>query len=213
MSGMAPAPVTAVIPLKALPSAKMRLAPALSRERRRELAEEMFAHVLGTCLAAAAVAEVLVVAGDQESADLAALLGARAVVQHETGLNAALAHADELLAGARTTLVVAADLPLLNGEDLDVLCGAAPDGPAVVVAPTWDGGTGALLRRPGTVIPTAYGLGSAAAHQQLAARAGVTAVLVQRDGFSFDVDTAEQLEAAIDRGAPLHAWLDDAVRG
>ena len=64
-----------------------------------------------------------------------------------------------------------------------------------MVAPTRDGGTGGQLRRPASVIATAYGVGSARAHRRLAARAGLEATVLDVEGLALDVDTVEQLEA------------------
>jgi 2-phospho-L-lactate/phosphoenolpyruvate guanylyltransferase len=190
--------VTAVIPLKALDEAKGRLAPALAPARRRALAAAMFRHVAATCLAAPSVDAVLVVAGDVEGARLAEEAGTEALIPRRPGLHAALELADARLDGAPATLVVAADLPLLAVQDIEALCaaGAVRDPltrAAVVVAPTQDGGTGGLLRRPGDITGTAFGPGSAAAHQRMAAEAGVIATVVEREGFALDLDTAGQL--------------------
>jgi 2-phospho-L-lactate/phosphoenolpyruvate guanylyltransferase len=188
--------LVAVVPLKALADAKGRLAPELDPPRRRALTALMFTHVVTTCLETPSVAEVVVIAGDAEAAALAEASGARALVPPRPGLDAAMAFADAVLARHPATLVVAADLPLLGVEDLEaVVESAGSRGAAVVVAPTADGGTGGLLRRPADVIPTAYGPGSAAAHRLLAAEAGVLATEVHRPGFAQDVDTAGQLRA------------------
>lgn len=188
--------VTAVIPLKALATAKGRLATALSAPQRRHVVESMATHVIRTCLRCDAVDEVLVVAGDEEAAELARRLGAEATIVDEGGLAAALSAADQLLATRMATIVVVADLPLVTAEDLVAVVAAAGDeGPAVVIAPTHDGGTGALLRRPPTVIGTGYGLDSARRHQRRADRSGARTVVLQREGLAFDVDTPAQLIA------------------
>lgn len=186
-------PLVAVIPLKALHEAKGRLAPALDPVERRAVVLAMFDHVLAVCRASPDVADVLVVAGDREGAARAEAAGTRAVVPPVPGLQAAIAHADALLAGAAATLVVAADLPLLSPGDLAAMRAAATAPRTVVIAPTRDGGTGGLLRRPGAVTATAYGPGSAAAHRALAALAGSRCEDVHREGLALDVDTAGQL--------------------
>jgi 2-phospho-L-lactate/phosphoenolpyruvate guanylyltransferase len=205
-----PPTLTAVVPLKALTAAKGRLAPDLAPARRRELAAWMCSHVLTTLLAAPSVDDVLVVAGDEEAAALARQHGVRAAIPPRPGLHAALDLADALLAGIPASLVVAADLPLLAVADVEALCGAVPAGAphiaAVAIAPTRDGGTGGLLRRPADVMGTAFGPGSAAAHRTLAAEAGVLATVVEADGFALDIDTAGQLRALLDTDARLARW-------
>ncbi len=149
--------VTAVVPLKALDRAKGRLAGALDPPDRRELTAWMFGRVVAALGAATTVDDVLVVVGDAAGEALAARHGVRSLREPRPGLPQALAAADAATAGRPATLVVAADLPLARPEDLDRVCAAGrrDPGPAVVVAPTQDGGTGALYRRPAGVVGTA----------------------------------------------------------
>ena len=186
----------AVVPLKALSSAKSRLSGVLSERERQDLVASLFHGVLRACLGATRVDQVLVVAGDSMGLLLADPRRSLTMLEREPGLSGALALADEQLErmGAESSVVVVADLPFVGPDDLDRLCAAAPDGPCVVVAPAGDGGTGALFRRPATVIPTAFGPGSAAAHLAAAAAAGVPALTVSAPGLATDLDTPEQLD-------------------
>jgi 2-phospho-L-lactate/phosphoenolpyruvate guanylyltransferase len=158
---------------------------------------------------------VLVVVGDTAGEQLAAEHGARSLREPRPGLQAALAAADTATAGAHATLVVAADLPLARGEDLDRVCaaGARQDGPAVVVAPTEDGGTGALYRRPPGVVATAFGPGSAAAHLALGQAAGAHTLRLRIPRLALDVDTAEGLDAAAGLDARTRAFAAGLGRG
>ncbi|HEY8339242.1 MAG TPA: 2-phospho-L-lactate guanylyltransferase [Egibacteraceae bacterium] len=207
MSGVAATPTTiAVVPLKALAAAKGRLAQELDPERRRELVRWMFSRTIAACCDAAAIARVLAVVGDDEGAALAAEHGAEVLRDSGGGLQEALALADAATRDAAATMVVAADVPLVTGADLDRVWAAGGDAAdaAVVVAPTSDGGTGALLRRPPGVIPTAFGPGSAAAHLALAARAGVRAVSVDVPALALDVDTPHSLRLVASALADYH---------
>jgi len=198
MEHAAPGSVVAIVPLKALDSAKGRLATAVNARGRRRIVDRMLRSVLSACDDCASVTDVLVVAGDEPAGRVAAAAGARVLIEPEPGLDAALATANAAASRARVTLVVAADLPLATGADLDrVFAAAAVAGPVVVVAPTRDGGTGALLRRPPGIIATAYGPGSAAAHLRLAAAAGVPAIRVDVAGLAHDVDTPAHLTAEL----------------
>jgi 2-phospho-L-lactate/phosphoenolpyruvate guanylyltransferase len=191
--------IRAIIPLKALATAKGRLSPALDASERQALVAWMATHVIRTCLSCDAIDDVLVVAGDEPAAEVARRAGAPVLVVHEPGLAKALTVADAASATCAATVVVAADLPDLTVADLTAVVAAAAqiDGPAVVVAATHDGGTGALLRRPPTVVSTAYGTGSATRHLVMAREAAVTAVSVTRDGLAHDVDTPDQLSPAL----------------
>jgi 2-phospho-L-lactate/phosphoenolpyruvate guanylyltransferase len=185
---------TAIVPLKGLAEAKSRLGAHLSASDRRVLVGWMLARVLEACARAAAVDDVLVLAGDSEAAALARRHGVRVRQQAAGGLQSALREADALLAGCPATLVLVADLPRCTAADLDAVAAASAEG--VVVVPTTDGGTGALLRRPGGVIPAAFGPGSAAAHAALARRRGVPFRLCHLPGLQADLDTPAQLRAA-----------------
>lgn len=160
---------------------------------RRELATWMLERVLSACHNCDLVERVVVIAGDADGAAEATRHGAEVLAQIGSGLPAALAQADAALEGHPATLVLAADLPLAQAADLELVIRAAPDEPAVVVVPTRDGGTGALLRRPGAVIGTAYGPNSAAAHLALAQAAGIPAVWLPVEHLSVDIDTPDQL--------------------
>lgn len=202
--------VTAIVPIKALSAAKGRLSGSLEPPARRAFVAWMAARVLAACAACEGITETLVVAGDAAAAEIGAEAGVRAIVVAESGLAAALAAADAVTADREATMIVAADLPRASAEDLRAVLDAGTE-PGVVIAPTSDGGTGVLLRRPPGIIATAYGPGSAAAHAGLAAAAGVAALVVHRSGLAFDVDTPEQLPTALalvaesDVGSPPRA--------
>ena len=187
-------PLTAIIPLKALHRAKRRLAPVLDDVSRRELVEWMFARVVAACAESAAVDDIVVAAGDRAAEALARGMGLAAVVEPQPSIDAAVARAVHALGPDRDTLVIAADLPRATGADLDELCRAGPATPAVVIAPTWDGGTAALLRRPSSIIPTSFGGRSARAHAERARLAGLVPVVVMLSGLTHDVDTPAALQ-------------------
>lgn len=187
--------VTVVIPLKALARAKGRLAAELDPAARRDLAAWMLGRVVSACMAAPSIEGVLVVAGDDAAAEVAARWPVEVLVEPEEGLNRALRAADARFPPGASTLVLAGDLPLISGAEIEEVCAAAVGERAVVVGPTADGGTAALLRRPHDVIAPAYGPGSAARHIEAARAAGVEAVTVDRPGLALDVDTPGQLDA------------------
>ena len=197
----------AIIPLKALSAAKGRLSGALDAVEREALVAWMATHVVHVCLACDAIDEVLVVAGDEDAADVARRAGATVMLVTQPGLTEALDAADAVSASCTATIVVAADLPELTVDDLvAVIAAGGAEGPVVVVARTHDGGTGALLRRPPGVIATAYGADSGATHIAAARGAGVGVVAVAREGLARDVDTPDQLPPAL-------AWRQHQVVG
>jgi 2-phospho-L-lactate/phosphoenolpyruvate guanylyltransferase len=184
-------PIVALVPLRSPGAGKTRLATRLSPEQRAALAGAMLADVCHA-LAGSGVDRLVVAAGGAAAVAAAAALGLE--VLHDPpdagGLDPALRAAAARLGPVGTLLVVTADLPRLTAEDVDAVLAADAE---VVVAPTSDGGTGALLRRPPTAITTAYGPGSAGRHLRLAREAARRSAVVRRPGFAPDVDTWEDL--------------------
>lgn len=204
-------PVTAVVPLKALARAKSRLRPALPGPDRRALVAAMAGRVVAACGAAGGVDDIVLVAGDEAAAAVGTAAGVRVLVVHRPGLRFALQRADAGLRGRPATLVVPADLPHIVPADVDAVIEAGGGGPAVVVVPTLDGGTGALLRRPPNAIPSAFGPGSAAAHLALARAAGVRAVRLDIPGLAHDVDTPDALRSVDGWPADLAALVHGVI--
>jgi 2-phospho-L-lactate guanylyltransferase len=182
----------AIIPVKAFSEAKRRLAGITDEPERRELARGFLDHTLAAVLGVLPPERVIIVSRDAEALDLATAAGAVALRERGRGLNPALrqAAACALGAGAGAVLVVASDLPLLKPADLVAMTGAT----AVAIAPNRDrGGTNALFLRPPALIDFAFGRNSFARHVALAAAAGVTPVIVDREGLSFDLDLPADL--------------------
>ena len=111
-------------------------------------------------------------------------------------LDYVLAVATARLGRIRQLLVVTADLPLLTAGD-------------VIVARTPDDGSAALLRRPGHVMTTAFGPGSAAVHEARARAAGLRTKVLDLPGFR-DVDTLDDLRQVADAspGPATAAFID-----
>lgn len=187
---MDPLPV-ALVPFRDPMSAKTRLAPTFAPEARRSLASAMFVDVV-VALQHAGVERIVVLAGGPAAAAAARAVGVDALPDPPGGgLDAACAAASRRLR-ADTSIVVPADLPTLTPADVAALLEVDGD---VVVAPTTDGGTGALLRRPAWVLPTSFGGRSAARHLLAARQAGLGATRVEIPGFAIDVDSPEHVAA------------------
>ncbi len=186
-----PSSTTVIVPLRT--GGKTRLSSRLRESERTALAGAMLADVAAS-LAAAGVGRILVAAEGPAALAAADAIGLESVrdAPGAGGLDRALAHAARHVPADAPLLVVAADLPCLRaGEVEQVLADPAP----VVIAPTSDGGTGGLLRRPAGVMPTGYGAASAERHLRFAAEAGVAASTVRAPGFEHDVDTVADLLA------------------
>jgi 2-phospho-L-lactate guanylyltransferase len=187
---------TAVLPLKLSVERKSRLATRLSPDERTWLSDHMAATVLACLEASRSVGRIILLSP-------IATPGASEWRRDEgRGLNAELTDLRATL-GDMPMLVVHGDLPLLVPGDLDALTDAADGGCAM--APDRHGsGTNALALRGDFPLAFAFGENSCALHQ---AGAKGRATLVRRPGLMIDVDTPEDLDAAVAAGMQLPATI------
>jgi 2-phospho-L-lactate guanylyltransferase len=187
--------VYAVVPVKDLRDTKSRLAPVLDPGARAGLTLYMMGRVVRAILDAGVV-DVCVVSPDRMVLEEARRRGATPLVQESRGLNPALEEGRRraLELGAQALLVLPADLPLLDVEDVLAVLKEAGEGPSVVISP--DGacsGTNALLIQPPDVLPFAFGTASFEAHLGAARRRSLDVSLCERPHLAFDLDTAGDL--------------------
>jgi 2-phospho-L-lactate guanylyltransferase len=180
----------ALIPVKELATAKARLAPVLDEGARRDLALAMLRDVLEAALACRALDGAVIVSRDETVRGMARDHGTEATAQ-PGGLNEALTSAAEKLRGrAERLLVLAADLPRADPASMTAVVAANAD---VVVVPSGDGGTNALLLPPGA-IAFQYGRNSAARHVAAAEAARRRTLRLELDMLALDIDTPADLE-------------------
>src|SRR5918993_113408 len=187
--------VSAVVPVKDLRGTKSRLAPILDPGARAGLTLYMMGRVV-RAIAEAGVEDVCVVSPDRIVLEEAKRRGATPLVQESRGLNPALEEGRRraLELGAPALLVLPADLPLIDAEDVLAVLKKAGEGPSAVISP--DGaraGTNALLMRPPDVLPFAFGPDSFEAHLGAARRRSLQVSLCERLHLAFDLDTAGDL--------------------
>jgi 2-phospho-L-lactate/phosphoenolpyruvate guanylyltransferase len=187
--------VYAVVPVKDLRGTKSRLAPVLDPGARAGLTLYMMGRVVGA-IREAGIEDVCVVSPDRMVLEEAKRRGATPLIQESRGLNPALEEGRRraMGLGASKLLVLPADLPLLDAEDVLAVLREAGGEPTVVIAP--DGarsGTNALLIQPPDVLPFAFGTGSFEAHLGAARRRGLDVRVCERSHLAFDLDTAGDL--------------------
>lgn len=187
-----------LVPFRAPGRGKTRLAPELDGDARGELATAMLADVVAA-VRAAGVDRILGLVRGGGAEQTVRRLGLEVVPDPRpgAGLDGAVAAAVGDLSTPARVAVVMADLPRITAADVAAVLDRDD---AVVVAPTVDGGTAVLLRRPGDIIPTSYGPGSARRHVALARERGLHPAVVQRPGLAHDVDTPGDLAALADGG-------------
>jgi 2-phospho-L-lactate guanylyltransferase len=180
-----------VVLIKDFDSAKQRLRPALGPQERRALAQR---NAQLAVQAAAAGDRVLVVAGDDEVAELAKAWGAEVLLEpSQEGQNVAAARgiARAVEGGADAVLLLSSDLPLVTVHSVrEVLeAGSQIKGPvAVAVRAVGRGGTNALYLQPPGAITLHFGADSLAKFRDEAERSGVKFVVHDSDGMALDLD-------------------------
>lgn len=181
---------TAVVPLKLGEGRKSRLSGLLSPAERTRLSDQMAAHVLAALARAPSVTRVLCLSAAAPS--FAEVSWKR---DEGRGLNAELM-AVMAMPDISRLLILHGDLPLVEAEDIEGLIKAAgADG--VSVAPDRHGtGTNAMAVAGG-VVSLAFGEASFARHM---ATIQPAPAVVRRRGLAFDIDTPDDLLAAVDAG-------------
>ncbi|NYF57430.1 2-phospho-L-lactate guanylyltransferase [Micromonospora purpureochromogenes] len=203
---------TVVVPVKRLGAAKSRLRGALPAVPHEELALALAADTVRAVRACPAVAEVLVVTGDERAAALLGAAGARIVPDEpEAGLNAAFRHGAAAAAAGAWVAGLTADLPALRPAELAAALRAAADDPGVrrFVADAPGSGTVLLTTPPGVPLAPRFGVGSAAAH----AAGGALPLAGPWPSLRRDVDTAADLAAARHLGLGPRTAALAATRG
>lgn len=203
---------TLVVPLKPLSRAKSRLSDAARDGLRPRLALAFAQDTVGAALASRWVRGVTVVTDDPLAGRELSALGARILPDPPgRGLNAALTHGARAVRQERPEAAVAAlnaDLPALRATELDQVLEAAHGFSRAFLADAAGVGTTLLSAGPGVELAPAFGGASRARHRASGAReidlAGV-------DSVRRDVDTAEDLRAALALGVGAHTRARVAV--
>lgn len=195
------------MPVKDLQYAKTRLSGFLTSDGRRALALAMLTDVLTALRNARSIARIAVISRDPDAITIAQQVGALAWLDHSPDLNGALTQAATQAAadGAAATLVLPADVPLVTPSDIDMLASLLPDEPGVVLAPSRDGGTNALLAHPPLALPFRFGPDSLALHQQSAHSRGLPVRLAHSPGLERDIDIPADLYALAQLTPRTHA--------
>jgi len=184
-------PVAVLIPVKAFGEAKVRLAEALDREARAQLARTMADHVVD----AAAGLPVAVVCDDPEVAAWAESRGALVLGEPGRGLNGAVQKGFEQLVarGAQKVIVAHADLPFATDmrwvarfAGITLVPDRRDDGTNVACIPAEAAEAGFTF---------AYGPGSFRRHSAEARRLAFALRVVREPSLAWDVDVPADLVA------------------
>jgi 2-phospho-L-lactate guanylyltransferase len=171
-----------LVPVKSFRSAKRRLADWLPVEERQRLARWMAERVI----ASVHPLPVFVACDDELVAEWAVARGAQVSWGPGLGLNGAIDHGVETIAGTGIDHVVVAhgDLPFP-----EALPGVARQGQVVIVPDRRRDGTNVLSRPTSVTMPAEYGAGSFGRHLEAALRSGVPVSVRLDVHLAIDVDT------------------------
>jgi 2-phospho-L-lactate guanylyltransferase len=185
----------AIIPVKASPESKSRLAGVLDGAQRAELGEAMLARVIQAARTARNVSRICLLGTPRSTPpqDVAVL------AEPGGGLNAAVmaALAEVATQGASRIIFIHGDLPLVTAQDLELLA-AAPSG-EIAIAPDRHGtGTNAIsLPMPeARGFSFAFGPDSFGLHNAEAERLGLKIEEIRSQGLARDIDEPEDLPDA-----------------
>jgi 2-phospho-L-lactate/phosphoenolpyruvate guanylyltransferase len=192
-----------LVPVKNLSSAKQRLSPVLDQLARTELAQAMLHDVLTTLYGWTERPQVAVVSSDLYAVMLARNYGFEVIPDPENpGETGAIEMATRICVerGAESTLVIPADIPLIQAWELEEILNHAPEEGSVLV-PAGDGrGTNAAFRRPANLFPLRFGNDSFRPHLEAAQATGKTCIVLELQGIAVDVDNPPDLQELLAAG-------------
>lgn len=198
-----------LVPVKNLANAKQRLAPALEHHARTELAHAMLRDVLGA-LSDYGEDEVSLVSSDLFAEELANQYGF-GIIRDES--NHSETDAIEMATrvcesrGVESTLVIPADIPLIDARDIRVIYESAPENGSVLVPSGDKRGTNAVLRRPAALFPLRFGNDSFTPHLVAAISTNRSCVVLSLAGIALDIDTPEDLRQLAHAPGERHSQL------
>jgi 2-phospho-L-lactate guanylyltransferase len=184
-----------LVPVKNLFDAKQRLSSILTSEERFALAQAMCEDVMQALARWQGCPAVAVVTNDSFARDLAARFNFEVLADDNTGETSAIEMATAVCRerGAASTLVVPADIPLIEGLELQKIVDSAPASGAVLVPDAAGRGTNAAWRSPSDLVPLRFGNDSFLPHLALAKATGFPCIVLELPGIARDIDRPEDL--------------------
>ncbi len=185
-----------LVPVKNLKDAKQRLSPILSPEERFALAQAMCEDVLQTLAEWQTRLAVAVVTGDPFARQCAVRFGFEIIPDNENGGETNAIESATTLChrrGARSVLVIPADIPLIEAAELQRIMDEALLPGALLVPDAAGRGTNAAFRSPADLFPLRFGNDSFLPHLAAAKATGLPCVVLELPGIARDVDRPEDL--------------------
>lgn len=191
--------VFAVVPVKGLDTSKIRLSSIFSLEERKALTVAMLEDVL-KALKSSKIHNIIVTSPDSAVRAIADRYAVWYISSSQTGLNPSLNEAIEscIHENADSVLIFPADLPLIRWKEIDKLVDLGSKEKTLVLSPSFDGGTNALLMNPPNLIRVSFGPDSFFEHVKASIHKGVTLKFYASRTLALDIDTAEDLNKLVE---------------
>jgi len=189
--------IWAIIPVKPLRLGKSRLAGSISDIERVNLNKRLLKQTINTLTEIQEIEQILIISRDSDVISIARDLGTKTILENGSPqLNSALTRATIFaqLHSIQGILIIPADLPLINREDIESIMDRADDPPVVVIAPDRrNEGTNALFISPAGIIDYDFGPNSFKKHCDLAIQSGARLEIINLPSLAFDLDIPEDL--------------------
>lgn len=186
-----------LIPVKNLSAAKQRLAAVLDQPARTALAQAMLHDVVEALAAWPGRPACALVTSDPLALELARQYDFEIIPDlSNPGETGAIEVATQVCVsrGVDSTLVIPADIPLIQASEIEKILTHAP-AEGSVLAPAADGrGTNAAFRRPANLFPLRFGNDSFKPHLAAAKATGKPCIVLQLPGIAVDVDNPADLQ-------------------
>jgi 2-phospho-L-lactate guanylyltransferase len=203
--------VFAVIPVKSLSKAKMRLSVVLNPQERQAFTLAMFEDVLNA-VKRSRVHQTVVISSDLVVQKFAHRFGVTTLQEKAYGLNKVIAQATSwcIQKDAESVLILPGDIPLLKPEDVNKMISLSSEEPCIVISPSRNEGTNALLLKPPNVIQPRFGPDSFRKHLSEASTQKVLSKVYSSNRISLDIDSVEDLKLLLktERNTSSHKLLE-----
>jgi 2-phospho-L-lactate/phosphoenolpyruvate guanylyltransferase len=186
-----------LIPVKNLSAAKQRLAAVLDQPARTALAQAMLHDVVATVSAWRERPACALVTSDPFALDLARQYDFEIIPDlANPGETGAIEMATQLCLsrGVDSTLVIPADIPLIQASEIEQILAHAPREGSVLAAAADRRGTNAAFRRPANLFPLRFGNDSFQPHLAAAKATGKPCIVLELPGIAVDVDNPADFE-------------------
>jgi 2-phospho-L-lactate guanylyltransferase len=185
----------AVVPVKNLLKSKLRLSVLLNNTERQALTLAMLEDVLGA-LRFSMVCRTIVISSDSTVHRFAENFGIEALQENGQGLNQAVDQATQwcIQKGAKSVLTLPVDIPLITSDDINHIINLGHEETSIVISPSRNGGTNALLQRPPNLIPPCFGPDSFKEHLNQALTMGIQPKIYRSPRVSLDIDSERDIE-------------------